>query len=135
MWLFVTLGCAAEPAVALAVTPCPSSPNCVSTASPTDDAQHAAAPLAYEGDVPAAKARLKAIVAAMPRTRLVAETDDALHFTFTSKLLRFVDDVVFVLRDGQVTFRSASRVGYGDMGVNRARMDEIAAAWARGDGG
>jgi uncharacterized protein (DUF1499 family) len=34
-----------------------------------------------------------------------------------------------VFRDGQVHYRSASRVGYGDMGVNRARVDAIAAEW------
>jgi uncharacterized protein (DUF1499 family) len=136
MLLLFSLGCAtAAPAVSLSVTPCPSSPNCVSTADPATDAQHHAAPLSYIGDSAAAKARIKAIVAAMPRTALVAETDEALHFTFTSRIMRYVDDVVFVVRDGKIHFRSSSRVGYGDMGVNRARMDAIAAAWAQGEGG
>ena len=81
-------------------------------------------------DEAAAAARMTAIVAAMPRTALVAETDTTLHFTFTSRIFRFVDDVDFVFVDGRVEYRSASRVGYGDMNVNRARMDAIAAAWA-----
>ncbi|HEY6084419.1 MAG TPA: DUF1499 domain-containing protein [Nitrospira sp.] len=42
-------------------------------------------------------------------------------------LLRFVDDVEFLFDDDTKTihFRSASRVGYGDFGVNRRRMEEI----------
>ena len=31
-----------------------------------------------------------------------------------------------------VRFRSSSRVGYGDMGVNRARMERVAAEWVKG---
>ncbi len=118
------------------VAPCPPTPNCVSTAAPPEDVEHFAAPLVYTGDLDAAKARMKAIVAAMPRAALVEETETSLRFTFTSALLRFVDDVhvVFVPAEGggRVEYRSASRVGRGDMGVNRARMDAIAAAWAEG---
>ena len=63
----------------------------------------------------------------MPRTKLVEEEDAYLHYEFTSLLLRFVDDVEFVLDDETKTihFRSASRTGYGDFGVNRQRMEEI----------
>ena len=52
-----------------------------------------------------------------------------LHYEFTSLLLRFVDDVEFVFDDEAKTihFRSASRTGYGDLGVNRARMEQVRA--------
>jgi uncharacterized protein (DUF1499 family) len=41
--------------------------------------------------------------------------------------LRFIDDVEFVFDDETKTvhFRSASRTGYSDFGVNRRRMDDI----------
>jgi uncharacterized protein (DUF1499 family) len=121
------------PAPGAHVAGCPDSPNCVSTASPASDAQHHAEPLAFTGDPSAAKARLRAIVEAMPRVRLVEETPTTLRYTFTSRIFRFVDDVdfAFVPETGTIEYRSASRVGRGDMGVNRARMDEIAAAWRK----
>jgi len=42
-------------------------------------------------------------------------------------LLRFIDDVEFVFDDAtkMIQFRSASRTGYSDLGVNRRRMEEI----------
>lgn len=122
------------PAPGAFVADCPDSPNCVSTAAPASDAEHHAEPLVFTGDVATAKARMKAIVAEMPRSQLVEETDTSLRYTFTSKLMRFVDDVhiVFVPDTGRVEYRSASRVGHGDLGVNRARMAAIANAWAGG---
>ncbi len=50
-----------------------------------------------------------------------------MHYEFTSFLLRFVDDVEFLFDDETKTihFRSASRTGYGDLGANRRRMEEI----------
>ena len=105
--------------------PCPSSPNCVSTQA--QDEGHAVAPFRYRKSRAEAKESLKAIVQAMPRTRLVEEDESYLHYEFTSLLLRFVDDVEFLIDDESKTihFRSASRTGYGDLGVNRKRMEEI----------
>ena len=44
-----------------------------------------------------------------------------------TRLLRFVDDVEFELRtgDGVIAVRSASRVGYSDLGANRRRIEKI----------
>ena len=107
------------------LAPCPSSPNCVSTQA--QDEGHAIAPFRYRKSRVEAKESLKAIVQAMPRTKLVEEDESYLHYEFTSLLLRFVDDVEFLLDDENKTihFRSASRTGYGDLGVNRKRMEEI----------
>jgi uncharacterized protein (DUF1499 family) len=107
------------------LTPCPSSPNCVSTQA--QDEGHAIAPFQYRKSRAEAKESLKAIVQTMPRTRLVEEDESYLHYEFTSLLLRFVDDVEFLFDDETKTvhFRSGSRTGYGDLGVNRKRMEEI----------
>jgi uncharacterized protein (DUF1499 family) len=74
-----------------------------------------------------AKQALKEIVRSLPRTNLVEENETYLHYEFTSLLLRFVDDVEFLFDDETKTihFRSASRTGYSDLGVNRRRMEEI----------
>ena len=107
--------------------PCPGSPNCVSTLASSDDAQHAIPPYSYRKSRPEAKEVLKATIADLPRTKLVEEEEAYLHYEFTSLLLRFVDDVEFLLDDETKTvhFRSASRTGYGDLGVNRRRMEDI----------
>jgi uncharacterized protein (DUF1499 family) len=107
--------------------PCPGSPNCVSTLASSDDAQHVIPPYSYRKSRPEAKAALKATIADLPRTKLVKEEEAYLHYEFTSLLLRFVDDVEFLLDDEMKTvhFRSASRTGHGDFGVNRRRMEDI----------
>lgn len=107
------------------LAPCPSSPNCVSTES--QDERHAITPLRYHRSRGEAKEVVKQAVLSLPRTRLVDEEESYLHFEFTSLLLRFVDDVEFVFDDETRTiqFRSASRIGYGDLGVNRRRMEEV----------
>ncbi len=104
---------------------CSASPNCVSTQAPDDS--HAIAPLRYKKSRAEAKESLKAAIATMPRTKLVEEDESYLHYEFTSLLLRFVDDVEFLFDDETKTihFRSASRTGYGDFGVNRKRMEEL----------
>lgn len=104
---------------------CPSSPNCVSTHA--QDAGHAIAPYRYRKSRAEAKEALKDIVRLLPRTKLVEEDADYLRYEFTSPIIRFVDDVEFIFDDEAKTvhFRSASRIGYGDFGVNRRRMEEI----------
>jgi uncharacterized protein (DUF1499 family) len=59
--------------------------------------------------------------------KLVEEDETYLHYESTSLLLRFVDDVEFLFDDETKTihFRSASRTGYGDLGVNRTRMEQV----------
>ncbi|MEP6932896.1 MAG: DUF1499 domain-containing protein [Nitrospirota bacterium] len=107
--------------------PCPSSPNCVSTQA--QDAGHAIPPFCYRKSRVEAKEAMKEVIRSLPRTKLVEEDESYLQYEFTSLLLRFVDDVEFLFDDDTKTihFRSASRTGYGDMGVNRARMEQIRA--------
>jgi uncharacterized protein (DUF1499 family) len=105
--------------------PCPSSPNCVSTQA--SDEGHVIAPFRYRKSRAEAKEVLKEVIRSLPRTKLLAEDESYLHYEFTSLLLRFVDDVEFLFDDETKTihFRSASRTGYGDMGVNRKRMEQV----------
>lgn len=108
---------------------CPPSPNCVSSLA--SDADHHVAPLAYRGDPAAAMRRLRTVIAAMPRATVVAASDSALHAEFRSRLLRFVDDVDCVADPAAavIQIRSASRVGYSDLGANRQRVDAIRSAF------
>ena len=107
------------------LAPCPPSPNCVSTQS--DDAEHGMAPLPYEGTAAEARQRLLAILKEMPRTRLIEAMPTYIYAEFRTFTFRFVDDVEFYIDEAAnvIHYRSASRLGYSDMGLNRRRMEEI----------
>lgn len=116
-----------ESAITRTLPPCPESPNCVSTEALREDTQHFIEPIIYAGSAAEARQQLLDVIAAMPRTEIVTAEEGYLHATFTSQVFRFVDDVQFVIDDASKTihFRSAARLGQGDMGVNRDRMEEI----------
>lgn len=111
------------------LTPCPNKRNCVSTQAL--DARHRIEPLRFEGGPEEAMDRLRAVLTARPRVRIVTQTDTYLHAECTSLLFRFVDDVEFLVDPTAkvIHFRSASRVGRGDLGVNRRRMEEVRQAF------
>ena len=90
------------------------------------------APLPLRGDGPATVAKIRGVVAAMDGAKIVKNNPDYLYAQYTTTLMKFVDDVEFwydpTARVIQV--RSASRVGKGDMGVNRKRIEAVRAALA-----
>lgn len=106
---------------------CPDSPNCVS--SQETDAEHKIAPLTYTGDPVKAMTDLKAVIASMPRTKIVTAEGNYLYAEFTSALMGYVDDVEFYLNadKGTIEVRSASRLGQSDLGANRDRVESIRA--------
>ena len=109
--------------------PCPASPNCMS--SEASDADHRTEPIPFAQSPEAAFDRLRTIVSEMSGARVVTTTGRYMHVEFTSSVFRLVDDVEFrVDADSHVIhFRSASRVGHSDLGVNRKRMSTIAEAF------
>jgi len=106
------------------LAPCPNSPNCVSTQS--SDAKHAIEALPFRGSRADTMARILRVVDKMERTTIITRREDYLHVEYRTKM-GFVDDVEFYLEEQTQTvhFRSASRVGYSDLGVNRKRMEEF----------
>ena len=111
------------------LAPCPNSPNCVSTQA--IDADHRMDAILFDDAPDQAIERLKAAIRAMPRMKIVTETEDYIHVEATSRLFRFVDDVEFFVdrKAKTIDFRSASRIGHSDFGVNRARMEQIRGAF------
>jgi uncharacterized protein (DUF1499 family) len=105
--------------------PCPNSPNCVSTLSERD--RHKMDPIPYTGSLKEAKGKLILLLRGMREANVINEREDYIHATFTSRFLRFVDDVELWLDDAAklIHFRSGSRTGYYDFGVNRRRMSVI----------
>lgn len=107
------------------IRPCPSTPNCVSSRG--EDQRHSIRPLRFEGRAEDALGMLEKAVLAEPRTVIVDRRDLYLRAESTSLIFRFVDDLEFEVVPGQmkVDVRSASRVGYWDLGVNRRRIERI----------
>ncbi|MEE4253599.1 MAG: DUF1499 domain-containing protein [Desulfuromusa sp.] len=107
--------------------PCPSSPNCVSTEAAQDKQQ--ISPFRIKGSVVVAWEELQRQVENLPRTKIVAVSDEYLHAECRSALFRFVDDLEFQLRpeQGIIAIRSAARTGYSDFGVNRKRVETLRA--------
>ncbi len=115
---------------ASSLTPCPNRPNCVSTQATAE--RHRIAPIQFQGSAEEAQERLERVLEAMPRTTIVKRAPGRLDVEFRSRLFRFVDAAEFLIDDAahQIRFRSGARSGYSDFGVNRARMQTIAAQFA-----
>ena len=65
------------------------------------------------------------IVQNSPRTKIVESDGDYLHAEVTSRIMKYVDDleISFLPETNNLIIRSESRVGDGDFGVNRKRVD------------
>lgn len=109
----------------MTLKPCPDSPNCVS--SQGTDKEHFVQPIPYHTNTNEALMKIKTIILALPRSRLISEKKESLHFEITSRFLHFVDDVDIIINDEEkiIDIRSASRTGYSDFGVNRKRVENI----------
>jgi len=90
------------------------------------------APLALRGDGPAKIAKIKAVVEQMKGAKVIKADADYLYAQCTTPLMKFVDDVEFwVDPTAQVVqVRSASRIGKGDLGANRKRIEAVRSALA-----
>ena len=107
------------------LAPCPNSPNCV--LSQASDPKHQIHPIHYTSSVEIAKERLNQVILSMVDTRIITQNKVYWHVEFTTRWLRFIDDVEFYFPESEalIHLRSASRSGYWDLGVNRKRVEEI----------
>lgn len=107
------------------LAPCPPSPNCVSSLA-RDPSRHVE-PLRFSGDPDAAWQRLREALGRLPGTRIVADVGGRLRAESRTRWLRFVDDLELVLVPDAhlVHVRSASRVGWSDLGANRRRVERL----------
>ena len=84
-------------------------------------------PLSYRADKAIARMRLLDILNTYPEATIITNTSHYIHATFTTSILRFVDDVEFLFdaTSQQIHVRSASRSGYYDFGVNARRVARL----------
>lgn len=102
---------------------CPESPNCVS--SQATDERHHIAPLGFKGDPQESFDKLKKLLAGRKDTKIITESPTRIVAEFHTLL--FVDDGLFLLdpKGQAIHVRSASRIGYWDLGKNRTRIEQI----------
>jgi uncharacterized protein (DUF1499 family) len=85
------------------------------------------APLPLKGDANATLDRIASIIESMEGGKIVKKEPGYIYAQFTTRLMKYVDDVEFwydpVAKVIQV--RSASRLGSSDLGVNRKRIESI----------
>jgi uncharacterized protein (DUF1499 family) len=110
------------------LTQCPTTPNCVN--SQAEDKKHYIEPILTTGTPLEVKNTILKILNELKRSKIIVAEDNYIRAEFTSKVIRFVDDVEFYFSDTKskemiINVRSASRVGHSDLGVNRKRIEQI----------
>lgn len=107
------------------LSPCPSTPNCVS--SDATDSAHAIAAFQLVALPVDAWRVLYAVVESLPRVQIITATDDYVHAECSSAVFGFVDDLELHLRSAQnsIAVRSVSRLGHSDFAVNRKRVESL----------
>lgn len=107
--------------------PCPDAPHCVSTQS--ENPKQFIEPLSYPERQSGADLREKLLagIGKMKRIKILQSEPNYIYFQTTSLLLRFKDDVEAYFDDAakKVHFRSTSRWGYYDFGVNQRRVEKL----------
>lgn len=103
----------------------PKTPNAVS--SQTDMEEKRVEPLDFVDDLYESKRRILGIVSNYKGAKIITNEEYYIHAVFKSDGLKFKDDVEFYFDDKNkvIHYRSASRVGYSDLGVNKKRYEEI----------
>ena len=106
------------------LAPCPGRPNCVSSEDGAGSSR--IEPLTFAGTPEGAWVSLKRAVQATGGT-IEKEDNDYIRAIFRTRFFRFVDDVEFRMDapNRSIHVRSASRVGYSDLGANRRRVEAL----------
>jgi uncharacterized protein (DUF1499 family) len=103
------------------LTHCPGEPNCVCSENQHETKSYIE-PLPLLADQQQAMAAIKTSIIALGG-QIDSEQTHYIAGTFSSKLFGFVDDVEIRIDPelNQIHLRSASRIGYSDLGANRKR--------------
>lgn len=116
--------CAGEPPQNIGVqngrlAPCPESPNCVSSFE--SDETHSIQALSANLE------QIEEVLLELDEANIVDAGDNYLYAEFTSRIMGYIDDVEFLYdrNSGLTHVRSASRLGYSDLGANRKRIESI----------
>ncbi len=115
------------------LAPCPPAPNCVSSFEV--DGDHHVDPIPFAGAPEDALGRLERALESVGGATVITRDGRYLHAEVRTPMMRFVDDVEFLVDTdrGLIQVRSASRAGYSDLGANRERVERLREAFATGE--
>lgn len=106
-------------------------PNCVSTQ--TDISEKKVPVLAMKDDIEATMTAIKRAINHYQygKVSIKAETGDYLYAVFETPTMKWRDDVEFWIDEQNrvVHFRSSSRAGHSDRGLNRQRYEQLAESY------
>lgn len=110
---------------------CGNKPNCV--CSLDNRLNHMILPLDWAGSEAKGIENVEEMLSSIPRTRVITKSGNYLHAEFTSLIFGYVDDVEFLVDVDakKIHLRSASRLGYSDLGANRSRVEKLRTLFAQ----
>ena len=113
------------------LAPMPKSPNAVS--SQTDDVKKKVEPLVFKDSFEGTK---KAVLSAFEKygnIEIIENNKNYIHAVNKTGIMKYKDDIEIYLdvNERLVHYRSASRIGYSDMGLNRKRYNDIALLYSK----
>jgi uncharacterized protein (DUF1499 family) len=99
---------------------CPDKPNCVSSFEKIEADNYIEPSMISKLDFSLSSLDLSDF-------NIVEQSENYIYMTYKSSIFKFVDDIelLYTPEDKLLHFRSASRVGYSDMGANRKRVQKI----------
>lgn len=105
------------------------SPNGVSTQC--DDESKLVETWSFNGDLNSTVATVKSILLSYEHNTIETESENYLHVIFKSDIIGFKDDVEFYFDEENevIHYRSESRLGYSDMGLNLERYKALKALY------
>lgn len=108
---------------------CGISPNCVSSIN--KGFVHKVAPFPIQGAAENCMQILRDLLNEESRVTIKNSDAEYIAAEFTTSVMKFVDDVEFELASDCIHVRSASRVGFSDMGTNRKRIESLRKAYLK----
>lgn len=105
------------------LSPCPWTPNCVN--SNATNKPYAIAPLPYVSEDTIEL--IQDYLLKHYNAKVLQKSSNYLHIVVSTHYLRFKDDLEFLVDPDKrvVSVRSASRVGYSDLNMNRIRIEKL----------
>ncbi|MDA7916495.1 DUF1499 domain-containing protein [Verrucomicrobia bacterium] len=104
---------------------CPTTPNCINSQS--DDPDYSMDPIPFNVPADQTIPLITSFLNSLPRVEVIEISNLYVAAVFRSKLIGYPDDVEFLMDQDKklIHFRSASRIGVSDLGVNRKRMSQL----------
>lgn len=103
----------------------PNKPNAISTQ--TDNKEFYVEPFPFKENLEKSKVAVLKAVEKYGDSEIVEKEANYIRVVFTTSKMRYHDDAEFYFDEEEkvVHFRSASRVGYSDMGLNKERYNKL----------